>query len=74
MTRERNCDTVGNDIHEMRHRNGLSDPNPAPKIYENPAAARRHYKSVDSGSTPRWRHFKAQALAKKRIREKWYHA
>ena len=65
---------MGKDVHEMRRRNGTTDPNPLAKKFDSPAAARRSYSYDYPGSkTAKWEHYKAQAVAKKRIRNRWYH-
>ncbi len=66
---------MGRDKHEERHRNGTSDPNPLAQLYANPAAAARHYQAVEGfrGKKASWKYFKAQAVARNRIRKVWYH-
>jgi len=65
---------MGVDIHEMRRVNGQEDTNPAAKRFSNPAAAYRHYSVDYQGSRSKtWKYYKAQAIAKKRMRRSWYH-
>ncbi len=68
---------MGRDKHEEKRYNGQTDRNPLAKRFSTPEQAARFFastKQIQAGpKKANWRYYKAQAIAKKRIRERWYH-
>jgi len=66
---------MGEDIHEKRRLNGTSDPNPLAQKFESPEAAATYYRGIEGYGYQKasWQHYKAKAIARKRIRGRWYH-